>query len=263
MPTVSINGVTHSYDDRGKGPPLVLIHGFPLDRRMWAHQVHELSAKYRVIAPDLRGFGESADASAFTIESLADDLHSLLIKLNVLPCTVGGLSMGGYIALAFARKFPADLKALLLIDTRADADSPAAREGRQKTIALAREKGASAVADQMLPKMLAPNAVEGRPEVAQSVHRMMSACPAATVANASIALRDRPDATPGLSAIAVPTLIVVGDGDLITPPAVAEGMQRAIKGSTLVEIRGAGHMSPMEQPAQVNRAIRTFLGKLK
>jgi 3-oxoadipate enol-lactonase len=248
-----------AYTDDGTGTPLVLLHGFPFDGRMWREQAAEFSKTHRVILPDFCGFGQSASDSQFTMESLADDVHSLLSGINALPCILGGLSMGGYVAMAFARKYPADLKGLIFLDTKSAGDDEKAREGRQKMIDTIRTGGAKAVADQMLPKLVAPGALERRPELEKTLRPIIESQPPKTLENAIIALRDRPDSTSALASIAVPTLIIVGDGDAITPPAVAEAMQREIKGSKRAVIRGAGHMSPVEQPAQVNQAIRRFL----
>jgi len=235
----------------GKGEPLVLLHGFPLDRRMWEAQVAELSSQWRVIAPDLRGFGQSVSEEPFTIESLADDVHQLLAGMNAIPCILGGLSMGGYTALAYVRKYPADLRGLILVDTKAAADDPQQREGRAKMIELVRREGARAVADQMLPRT--------RPAIARAVRAMMEACPAKTIEHALAAMRDRPDRTAELASISIPSLIVVGDADVITPVAVAQSMQMQIPNAMLAVIRGAGHMTPMEQPGQVNQALRRFV----
>jgi pimeloyl-ACP methyl ester carboxylesterase len=250
------------YTDRGRGEPVVFLHGFPLDRRMWAAQAAELSDHYRVIAPDLRGFGQSRRSDPFTIESLADDTHLFLEQLAANPCVLVGLSMGGYVALAYASKYPDDLRGLILVDTKAEADTPQAREGRAKMIDLARASGAGAVAEQMLPKMLSGGTQKTRPEVVKTLRSMMTDCSPQTIEYALAAMRDRPDRSGELAGIKVPTLVIVGDADAITPPDVAERMHKAIPGSTLEVVRGAGHMSPMEQPEQVNRAIERFLASL-
>ena len=250
------------YTDRGRGPALVLLHGFPLDRRMWDAQVERLSQNCRVMAPDFRGFGRSGNTDPFTIESLADDIHVFVEQLVAKPCVLVGLSMGGYVALAYAKKYPADLRGLILVDTKAGADTPEAKQGRVKMIDLVRKDGAAAVADQMLPKMLGPGTQQNRPEVVKSLRSMMEMCSPQTIEYALAAMRDRPDRTGELPAIKVPTLIIVGDADAITPPAVAEGMAKAIPAAKLEVIRDAGHMSPMEQPEQVNRAIERFVTAL-
>jgi pimeloyl-ACP methyl ester carboxylesterase len=250
------------YTDRGRGQPLVMLHGFPLDRRMWDAQVERLSDHYRVIAPDLRGFGRSARSDPFTIESLADDIHLFVEQLVAVPCVLAGLSMGGYVALAHAKKYQSDLRGLIMVDTKAAGDTQEGKQGRQRMIELVRLSGAKAVAEQMLPKMLAPGTLQSRPDVVKSMRSMMEACPPHTIEYALSAMRDRPDRTGELPGIEVPTLVIVGDADAITPPDVAEGMAKAIPGAKLETIRGAGHMAPMEQPEQVNRAIERFMSGL-
>jgi 3-oxoadipate enol-lactonase len=265
MPSYDVNGTTMAVAERGDGGtiPLVLLHAFPVDRRMWDAQLSTLSNRFRVIAPDFRGFGQSAAADgAFSIETLADDVHELLGTLGAAPAVVAGCSMGGYAALALAAKHPADLRGLILVDTKAEADTGEAREGREKMIELVRKSGASAVAEQMLPKMLAKDAAEKRPDVAKKLRELMESCPPQTITHALAAMRDRPDRSGELSAIKVPTLILVGEGDQVTPPKVAQAMQAKISGSTLTVIPGAGHMTPIEQPELVNRAIREFAERL-
>ena len=250
------------YTDRGRGQALVLLHGFPLDRRMWNAQVERLSHVCRVIAPDLRGFGRSGNSDLFTIESLADDIHVFVEQLVAKPCVLAGLSMGGYVALAYAKKYPRDLRGLVLLDTKAAADAPAAKEGRGKMIELVRSQGAAAVAEQMLPKMLGPTTQQNRPEVVKTLRSLMAECAPQTIEYALAAMRDRPDRSAELSSIKAPTLVVVGEADAITPPDVAESMANAIPGAKLEVIRDAGHMAPMEQPEQVNRAIERFMATL-
>lgn len=246
------------YEERGKGPVLLLVHGFPLDRRVWDEQVSALADAFRVVAVDLRGFGQSTSAEPFTIESLGDDLHALVQKLGG-PVVLAGLSMGGYVALGYARKHPADLRALALVDTKSDADTPDGRQGRMKMIEAVRAGGSKAVADAMMPRMLAPDAAAGRPQLTRRLRQIMEACPPLTIEHALLAMRDRPDYNDDLPRIKVPTLIIVGESDQITPPALAQAMHSRMPGSKLAIIKGAGHMSPMEQPEQVNRALREFL----
>jgi pimeloyl-ACP methyl ester carboxylesterase len=263
MPARNVNGTSIYYEESGSGaPPIVLLHGFPLDGRVWMAQRDALSKNNRVITPDLRGFGKSPSADAFTMESIADDVHALLKDLGALPAILGGLSMGGYAALAYAKKYPTDLKGLILIDTRAEADTPEGREGRQKMIDAVRAKGSPAAAEAMMPKMLAPGTPARSPDVARELRTIMESQPPRTIENALVALRDRPDFRDDLASIAVPTLIVVGESDAITPPAMAETLNKNIPNSELVVIRSAGHMTSMEQPDQVNRAIRDFVAKL-
>ena len=260
MATKTIGGGMMAYEEKGKGEPVVLVHGFPLDSRIWEGQREGLAGNCRVITPDLRGFGQSSSSAPFSIESLADDLRTLLKEIGALPCVLGGLSMGGYVALAYVKKYRTDLRGLMLIDTRAEGDTPQGREGRGNMIELVRESGSRAVADQMMPKMLAPNEAAARPGVAKNLRAIMEACPPLTIEHALGAMHDRPDFTEDLGSIAVPTLILVGEQDAITPPDVARKMQEEIPRAVLEVIRGAGHMSPMEQPHQVNGAMRKFIG---
>jgi pimeloyl-ACP methyl ester carboxylesterase len=262
MPTIELDGTHFNYTERGTGTPLVLVHGFPLDNRIWDDQVAALSDRCRVIAPDLRGFGQTRSEEPFGIESLADDLHRLLTKLDALPCIMAGLSMGGYVALAYDAKYATDLKGLILVDTRAEADTTEGKQGREKMICTVREFGSEAVANAMMPKMLAPDTERSRPALMQKLRGIMEACPAKTIENALVALRDRRDYCDRLASIAVPTLIVVGEHDAITPVSVSEFMHREIPKSKLVVVKGAGHMSAMEQPEQVSRAIRGFVESL-
>ncbi len=258
MPTQAVRGASLHYSDQGTGPVIVLVHGFPVDSTMWDDQAASLCASHRVITPDLRGFGQSKSEDPFTIESLADDLHALLSQIGALPCTLAGLSMGGYVALAYAKKYPTDLSALALVDTRAEGDSPQGRAGREKMIALVRKSGAEAVADEMMGKLLDEETVCHRPQVVTRLRQIMKRCLPKTIEHALMAMRDRPDQTVNLPSIPVRTLIVVGELDTITPPESAETMRRLIPHNRLELIRGAGHMSPMEQPTQVTRVLQRF-----
>ena len=259
----TVAGASFYFEEAGAGPAVVLLHGFPLDSRIWKGQRDALASRYRVIAPDLRGFGKSQSRETFTIESLADDVHALLAEIGALPCVLGGLSMGGYVALEYVKKYPTDLRALMLIDTKAEGDTPEGKEARVKMAQLAREKGSAAVAEQMMPKMLAPDADKYRPAVVKELRAIMEACPATTIENALMAMRERRDHSANLPSIAAPTLILVGEADAITPPKVSQAMKDAIPNSQMVLIKGAGHMTPMEQPEQVNQAMMAFLDRMK
>ena len=262
MPTKTVRGATIHYLEAGKGPCVALVHGYPLNAQMWEKQLEALSDRYRVIAPDLRGFGQSGSSEPFTMESLADDVHALLEELGALPCVLAGLSMGGYVALSYVKKYPMNLRGLILIDTRAEGDTAEGKQNREKQIELVRSAGARAIAAQMLPKMLAADTCRGMPDVTQSLRRIMEACPPKTIEHALLAMRDREDHTHDLASIPVPTLILVGEHDAITPPAMSQKMHDLIPHSTLAAIPCAGHMSPMENPDEVSRHIRDFIAKL-
>ena len=263
---INVRGFSMTYEESGAHSPslapspLLLIHGFPLDRTLWAEQVRGLSKVARVIAPDLRGFGESdMPSGAVTMETYADDLHGLLDALGIESAVIAGLSMGGYIALALHRRAPARVRGLILADTKAGPDSPEAKSGRDDLIVLARKAGSGAIGDKMLPKMLAPRTVLERPEVATIVRAMMARQPVAGVIAALEAMRDRPDSTPALSQITAPTLIVTGAEDTLIPAREGEAMRQAIHGARLVSIPGAAHLANLDQPDAFNEAVRLFL----
>ncbi|MGI8610469.1 MAG: alpha/beta fold hydrolase [Candidatus Dormibacteria bacterium] len=240
-------------------PVLLLVHGFPLDSRMWHHQVNGLSG-FRVIAPDLDGHGVSpAGSPAHSVEDMARALAARLDSAAVAQVHLGGFSMGGYAALAFLRLFPDRVLSLALVDTRANADNQAGRQGRDAMIARIREAGSGVAAEAMLPKMFVEGGDQGR---RRETEEWMLAQPAEALIADLTAMRERPDSTGMLGAIKVRTLVVVGDQDPITPPDVAEAMAAAIPGARLVTIKGAAHLSPVEQPDQVNSAFRDFLDQL-
>jgi 3-oxoadipate enol-lactonase len=245
--------------ERGSGPPVVLLHGFPLDSRVWESQLKALGDRRRVIAVDMQGFGNSKSQESFEIEGLARGIHEYLTSIGALPCVLGGLSMGGYVALAFAQMYPTDLKGLMLIDTKAEGDGTAQREGRMKMIELVRSKGPNAVAEQMMPKMLAESTIKANAPVVGKLREIMEACPAKTIEHALLAMRDREDRTGMLASLAMPVLIVVGEMDAITPPSVAEAMKKEMPHARVEVIKGAGHMAVMEKGEDVNRAMKGFL----
>ena len=253
-----------SYDDTGGNKiPLLLIHGFPLDRTLWSAQTRGLVDVARVLAPDLRGFGESPlPIGAVTMDTYADDLRDLLDGLGVQRAVIAGLSMGGYIAFAFYRKYASRVRALILADTRAAPDSPEAKKGRDDNVVLAREKGTAAVAEKMFPKMLMPQTIAARADIANATRALMSRQPSEGVVAALIALRDRPDSTPTLGQIVAPTLIVGGAEDTLTPPKDAEQMRDGIRGARLAVIPNAAHLSNFEQPDAFNQTVRAFLQSL-
>ncbi len=251
-------------DDVGAGLPVVLLHAFPLARTLWKPQLEDLQDQYRIIAPDFRGFGGTSAALAnVTVDQLADDIANLLGALKITrPAVLAGLSMGGYVALAFARRHADRLAGLVLADTRAEADSAEARENRNKMIAFARTHSAAEVVEQMLPRLLGHETQTHHPEIADTVRQIAAQQPQGGIVAALQALRDRPDATPGLSAIRVPTLVVVGDEDILTPPSAAEAMVAAIPNCRYAKIAAAGHLSSLEQPEMFNAVVGSFLSSL-
>jgi len=261
--TASIHGISLAYTDAGRGTSVVLLHGFPLDRSMWDAQVEALAPRFRVIVPDQRGFGESpAPPGPLSMDRLADDVAALLDHLRLRRAVVCGLSMGGYVAFAFARRHADRLQGLVFCDTKAVADSPEARTGRAEMIELVAAKGLEPVADRMLPRLLAPATLQRRPEVAELVRRMILRAPPDGVRGALQGMADRPDSTPLLPTLRCPALFVVGAQDALSPPEEAGGMCARVPNGRLVVVPDAGHLAPMESPAAVNAALAEFLGGL-
>ena len=257
--------MTVAYDDVGTGLPVVLLHAFPLDREMWAPQLSALAgAGFRGLAPDLPEFGRSTPGSeAFNIDRGADVVADFLEALGVAKAVVGGLSMGGYVAMAFARLHPGRLRGLILADTRAAPDNTEARVKRDRLIADVHGFGPSAAVDAMLPKLLSDHTRTAHPAVVETVRRIGLRQSATGLIAGLYALRDRPDATPGLEGVTVPTLVLVGEHDAVTPPLAAARIAANVRGSELAHIPGAGHLSNIENPAAFNAAAIAFLRKLK
>ena len=257
------SGIAIEYDDSGSGVPVVLLHAFPLSRAMWRPQHEGLADVARLIAPDLRGFGGTgAFTDAPSLERMADDVAELIDVLKLDRVVLGGLSMGGYVALAFARKHAARLRGLILADTKSEPDSAEAKAGRDKTIAFAETHSAIDVLEQLLPKLLSEKTRREKPAVEAGVRQIGSAQTPAAIIGALKALRDRPDSTPVLSTIATPALVIVGSDDALTPPAQAEAMAAKLPRAHLVKIPGAGHLANLEAPAAFNDAVRAYLRSL-
>src|SRR5919199_3529762 len=253
-----------AYEDTGSGIPLVLIHGYPLNRTMWEPQLQGLSDGARVIAPDLRGFGESEPVEGETsVGSYADDVRELLDALGVNgPAVLCGLSMGGYIVFEYLRRYPGHVGGVILANTKAGADTAEGRAGRDRSAATARQNGAEAIADAMLPKMLAPATYQNNPELVQRVRRMITSSSVPGIVAALMAMRDRPDSTMDLAMIDKPALALTGADDQLIPPSEAETIARDLPGARLEVLPNAGHLSNLEQPELFNRAVRELLGTL-
>jgi 3-oxoadipate enol-lactonase len=259
---VTVGGAELAVEVRGEGAPVLFVHGFPFDRAMWRHQLAGLS-RWKRIAPDLRGMGESsAGAEEYSMGRYADDLVAVLDAVGVGQAVVCGLSMGGYILFELLRRYPERVRGAVLCDTRPQADAPEARRNRDELAALARERGTDAVGERMVPGLLAPATEADQPEVLTQCRDMARRCSVAGVVGALRAMRERPDSTPLLGAIRIPTLVVVGAEDRVTPPAVADAMAKAIPGARYAVIPGAGHVSPLEQPLATSRALTDFLEAL-
>ena len=259
--TIDVNGVRFRVADEGVGPAIVFAHGFPLDHTMWDAQIAEFSKTHRVIAPDLRGFG-GTDGNLYSVpmQQFADDVAELLTALQVeRPVTFCGLSMGGYVGWQFALRHPRWLGKLILCDTRAAADSPEAAANRLKMADIVTKEGPEPVLWAMMPKLFGPATYKSQPDILAAVRRMVMGTSATAIAAAHRGMAVRPDITPELPRISVPTLVIAGEHDAISPAAEMKSFASALPNSRFVVIPNVGHMAPMEDPVVVNAAIREFL----
>jgi pimeloyl-ACP methyl ester carboxylesterase len=267
MRIIRVADIDMAYVDRGVGMPVLLVHGFPLDHTMWDAQIEALSQRCRVIAPDLRGFGRTPLGTidpdrGIPMHQFADDLAELLTALAINePVVLCGLSMGGYIAWQFVRRHADQLRALVVCDTRAAADTDEARAARMKMIEHIHEWGAARVADMMGPRLFAPRSFETMPIVVQALRRVVERTAPASIAAAQRGMAARPDMTGFLPQIKVPTLVLCGDQDAICPPSEMASIAAAIPGAELVIVPDSGHMTTLEQPAIVNDALVRFLAR--
>ena len=252
----------------GSGLPLVLLHAFPLDHGMWLRQ-EPLGESLRLIVPDLRGFGGSTGSVPRGIADLADDVAALLDGLHLeRPAVICGVSMGGYVAQHVAARHPDHVAALVLVDTKLEADTPEARAARVDLAGKVGRLGQSILADAMIPRLLAvprsdadPAVVARHAENRALLQALVERQPVATIQAALAALGDRPDMTDAMRHVAVPTLLVVGAEDQITPPACLEAAEATIPGAKLLIVPAAGHLVPLEAPEVFNRAIVEFLAE--
>jgi pimeloyl-ACP methyl ester carboxylesterase len=259
---VRVAGAELACDVAGTGSAVLLLHAFPLGLVMWDEQAASLAPSHQVVRFDARGFGGSPPGDGLlTMERIADDAVGVLDGLGIASAVVGGLSMGGYAALALVRRHPERIRALILADTRAGADSAEARATRAAQAEKVRREGAAAIADAVLPKPLGATSHQERPELVARVRRTIESNPPRGIADALAGLAARADSTPTLREIRVPTLVVVGEEDTITPLAEAEILRRGIANSRLAVVPRAGHLSNMENPAEFSRAVSAFLAE--
>lgn len=262
MKTVEIGGVQVRYDDRGQGPAVMFLHAFPLHLGMWEGQEEALASRYRMVRFDARGLGGSGQGDALlTMARIADDAAFLVERLRLGPVILVGCSMGGYAALAFAHKHPSLLRGLVLVGTRAGADSAESRKNRGDLAAKVMKEGARAVLNSFLPRVVGETTKASRADVMARLKDMMLAASPQAISDALHGIAARQDSTPLLREIAVPTLVVCGEEDVVTPRAEAEVLQRGIKGAELVMLPTAGHLPSMETPEAFNSALLRFLGR--
>jgi 3-oxoadipate enol-lactonase len=248
----------HPIDVReaGAGPCIVLLHGYPLDGAMWSGVARNLATRFRVFKPDLPGRGENPAPAPQDLEGYTDFVETLLKQLPA-PVGLTGFSMGGYVSLSLLRRGPANVRALALVDTRAEADDEEGRKRREEAIAAVRAEGVSKIAEAMVPKLLSEASLSNR-DLVDRLRRIILRQKPETVEADLAAMRGRRDSTDLLPGIGLPTLVLVGEQDALTPPALSEKMAAAIPGARLVKIPGAGHLAPMERPGAVGAALGDF-----
>jgi pimeloyl-ACP methyl ester carboxylesterase len=230
---------------------------------MWEPQFDLAHRGWRVIAPYLRGFdGPIVEPVATSVDEYAGDVLDLLHALHIDEAVIGGLSMGGYVTFAMFRLAPRCFRAMALADTRAQADAPETIEARKRMLQLLQEHGPSAIAADMLPKLVGRATRQHQPDVVEKIRGFVLSNSVQTIAGAIVALMARPDSTTLLAHISCPTLIMVGNEDVLTPPSMSEELRRRIAGSELAVIPNAGHMSNMEQPSAFNAALSRFLDRV-
>ncbi len=260
---LQINDISMSFDDRGDGIPVLFIHGYPLNRKIWQPQIEGLSDIARLIAPDLRGHAESqATDGEYSMDLLAKDCAALLDAIPVTrKVVVCGLSMGGYVTFAFLREQASRLAGLILTATRAAPDSEMGKANREITIAQAQNEGISNTIESMLPKLLSPKSMSGNPALVAQLRKIMQSISLKGLKGDLLGMKNRPDSTSLLSQINIPTLLVFGADDQIIPLDEAKTMHSAISGSRLEVIADAGHLPNLEQPQKFNEILRNFLLK--
>lgn len=258
-----ISNVPMAYREYGQGEPIVLLHAFPLNGGMWKPQVPALEEGYRIILPDYPGFGRSPYSPAQPdVRYYAEGIRQLLDRLGVERMILGGLSMGGYVALACLRLFPERVSALVLANTRPDPDSEEIRESRKNMARRVAEEGVEVLIEIQMERLLSSDTLENNEEVVEEVKSLIRESSPDGVIAALGAMRDRPDSNPLLPEIAVPTLVIAGEEDTISSPEVMGEMAGKISDSSHHTLSGAGHLSNMEAPAEFNDALKDFLAKL-
>src|SRR2546421_12636916 len=260
-----VNNINIGYDDHGIGQPVLFLHAFPLNRSMWSGELVALlqEERYRLVALDWRGFGESDITSNIsTMEQFADDVAGLMDVLGMQDAILCGLSMGGYVAFAFLRKYPQRVRGLILADTRPGADTAEGRANRENVARVAETQGTGAIANLQLPKLISENTRQQHPEVEARIRQMINAATPQGIAAASRGMAQRQDSTDLLASITCPTLVIVGERDVLTPPAVAQDYAAKIPNAQCIIIPSAGHLSNLEQPEAFHQAISGFLQSL-
>lgn len=266
MPSITRDSRTINFTDTGgSGTAVLLLHAFPLNSKQWEGQSESLSDRFRFIAVDLMGFGGSdapEDESRYSMDSYADDAAAILDELSVDKVVLAGLSMGGYIAFAFLRRHRDRVSALVLADTKAEADPPEGKEKRTTQQAQVRSDGTAGLIEGLSGALLGEPTRDKKPDVVANTKKLMAENPAAGFIGALEAMKNRPDSTAELASIDVPSLVIVGENDGVTPVPASQALNQGISGSKLVVIPESGHLSNLEAPEAFNGALAEFLGSL-
>jgi len=259
-----VNGISLAYDDCGAGQPLLLIHGFPLSRKIWAPQIASLSNRFRVIAPDLRGFGGSdAPEGPYSMELFSDDLVGLLDGLGIAKAAVCGMSMGGYVLLNMLQRYPDRVAAACFMVTKGGADDEAGKERRTMLSGEVLAKGAQAVAEPFSRILFAPGGEEARPKLFGEIMQIMLETRPQGLSAGLLAMRERKDYSDSLGGIRIPSLVIGAELDKAIPAMESRKLAAALPDAKLVIVPDAGHMAGMEQPEAVNSALLSFLTPLR
>lgn len=259
--SITINNFNLSFDDLGEGQvPILFLHGFPFEKSMWKEQLEFLKNRYRVIACDLRGFGKSKDEeSPLSIDLFADDLILFMDKLKIEKVIICGLSMGGYIALNAIKRYPNRFEALILCDTQCIADSHKVKMKRFKTIDQINEFGVKKFNENFIKSVFYEDTKTNKPELVEELRNVVFSNSKNSITKGLIAIAERSETCSVLNKITIPTLIICGREDVVTPLEESKFMNREIKGSILHVINNAGHVSNLEEPVKFNKLIRDFL----
>ena len=259
---ISINGDPFNYVEVGSPSdlPVVFIHGFPFSHEMWKGQLDVVAKEFRGIAYDIRGHGASyVGDGQYTIEGHVDDLIALLDHLKVPKAVIVGLSMGGYITLRALERNPERFRAAILCDTRSDADSNEGRLKRFASIASVKRNGSAAFADEFVKNVFAEESFQKRPDAIEAIRTIIRRTPELSIAGTLLALASRTDTTASLSNIKIPTMILVGQLDVTTPPSASQAMHEQIPSSEFHIVPHAAHMSNIENAAFFNEKLMAFL----
>lgn len=262
--TINVNNFNFSYDDVGDGSiPIIFLHGFPFDKTMWRGQLDFLKFSYRLIACDIRGFGKSTDEeSPLSIDLFGNDLIQFMDTLNIDKAIVCGLSMGGYLALNVIKRFPSHFEALILCDTQCIADTAESKEKRYKIIEEIETDGVTNFNEGFIKSVFHKDSLANKTELVEQLRGVVFSNSQHIISQGLVALAKRSETCSSLGEISIPTLIICGREDQVTPLAQSEFMNKHIKGSILQVIENAGHVSNIEQPKEFNKYLGEFLTDL-